>query len=412
MRIIILTKNIPFFVSSASANRLRSLFEGLHRKDVDMELWITDGYHSSSEKEEMGVKGTYKDIRYEYLATTLFDSLWKRRFHAYIGGSLNKLTLRKKLEQKLTKTDHIVWVPKDYNIWKIIHEIKKGNPSLKLFCEMSEFLDIHRYNKGNILQRRKGNQAQRFFEETFLFDLDGFALMTKTLMLHYQHFKGKLPKMIHLPMTVDLDRFNKDLPEMEGFKKPYVAFVGVMNDAKEGVNILIKAFKVLNNEFQDYNLYLVGPRNYDTPSHLEMIHNCGLEEKVEWKGAYDRDQIPAIVQNADLLVLPRPDSRQAQGGFPTKLGEYLATGNPVVATRVGELPDYLEDGESVFFAEPGSVDSFADAMQRALINPEEAKRIGANGRKVAKKHFNKDIQAKILYDFFQDLSDNKKNEHG
>ncbi len=64
------------------------------------------------------------------------------------------------------------------------------------------------------------------------------------------------------------------------------------------------------------------------------------------------------------LFFHGPDSKQAQGGFPTKLGEYLATGNPVCATTVGEIPDYLVDGESVYFAVPGSVDSFADAMLR------------------------------------------------
>ena len=130
-----------------------------------------------------------------------------------------------------------------------------------------------------------------------------------------------------------------------------------------------------------------------------MIGHLGLEQRVFWVGEYHRDTIPAILKNANLLVLPRPDSKQAQGGFPTKLGEYLATGNPVCATTVGEIPDYLVDGESVYFAESGSVGSLANAMQRALGNPEEKKRIGANGRKVAETHFNKDIQAKMLYDF-------------
>ena len=132
-----------------------------------------------------------------------------------------------------------------------------------------------------------------------------------------------------------------------------------------------------------------------------------LDNRVFYKGSVSRDEIPAIIMNAQLLVLPRPDSKQAQGGFPTKLGEYLATGNPVCATTVGEIPDYLVDGESVYFAEPGSVDSFADAMHRALRNPVLAKQVGVNGRKVAEECFNKDIQAKILYDFLLNLQNNE-----
>ncbi len=109
--------------------------------------------------------------------------------------------------------------------------------------------------------------------------------------------------------------------------------------------------------------------------------------------------------NAGLLVLPRPDSKQAQGGFPTKLGEYLATGKPVCVTRVGEIPEYLEDGKSVFMAKPGDTDSFAYAMERALSNPVLAKEVGKNGRKVAEKYFNMEKQAEKLYNFlFENIS--------
>jgi glycosyltransferase involved in cell wall biosynthesis len=61
----------------------------------------------------------------------------------------------------------------------------------------------------------------------------------------------------------------------------------------------------------------------------------------------------------------------------------LATGKPVCATTVGELPDYLTDNESVCFAQPGSLDSFADLKRRALSDPENAKRVGKNGKQVA-----------------------------
>ena len=115
----------------------------------------------------------------------------------------------------------------------------------------------------------------------------------------------------------------------------------------------------------------------------------------------NKDQIPLFICNAELLVLSRPDSHQAQGGFPTKLGEYLATGKPVCVTKVGEIPNYLEDNVSAFLAEPGDVDSFTDAMDRALSNPEKAREVGLAGRDVAKKEFNSEIQAKRLADFLK-----------
>ena len=272
---------------------------------------------------------------------------------------------------------------------------------------MSEFLDIHKYSKGNLFQRWKADRRQKYFEKKAFSKYDGIAVMTKTLFNHYTSFSQPHPRFLHLPMTVDLERFSSNFAPMKEFVKPYIAFVGVMNDAKDGVNILIEAFNKITHQFPQYKLFLIGPWQYDTPNHLKMILDFELSDRVFWMKEYPRHSIPAIIKNADLLVLPRPDSKQAQGGFPTKLGEYLATGNPVCATTVGEIPDYLNDGESVYFAEPGSVDSFADTMHRALSNPEKAKHVGANGRIVAETYFNKDIQAKILYDFLVNLTNDK-----
>ena len=82
----------------------------------------------------------------------------------------------------------------------------------------------------------------------------------------------------------------------------------------------------------------------------------------------------------------------------------MATGIPVCATTVGELPLYLEDNESVFFARPNSVESFKETMIRALQNYETAIEVGIKGKQTAEKHFNKDIQAELLYNFFKQLN--------
>ena len=49
---------------------------------------------------------------------------------------------------------------------------------------MTEFLDIHKYNKGNIFQNKAANSKLEYFENKYIQKLDGFILMTKTLMEH------------------------------------------------------------------------------------------------------------------------------------------------------------------------------------------------------------------------------------
>lgn len=410
LRIFIIIKFNPYFESSASANRLLTLIEGLNNLGAQVELLIYGGFQSNEEAEAWKIANKQKGIICKYIAPRLIQGYWKRRYYNYIGEKLREGSLLKLILKELDKKEGIVWTDSSHFGFRLAVYLKENLHKKKIFLEMSEYLDIHKYNKGNLLQKWLADKRQKYFERKAFFNYDGLALMTKTLYRHYDAFRKSCPKLMHLPMTVDLNRFNQEFEPVKGFVSPYIAFVGVMNDAKDGVNILIEAFSKIQLQFPDYKLYLVGHWNYDTPSHRQMIGNLGLEQKVFWLGEYKRDAIPAIIKNAELLVLPRPDSKQAQGGFPTKLGEYLATGNPVCATNVGEIPDYLVDGESVYFADPGSVDSFANAMHRALSNPEKAKMIGGNGRKVAETYFNKDIQAKILCDFLKENLQTNNNK--
>jgi glycosyltransferase involved in cell wall biosynthesis len=390
----------PFFTSSASANRWLTLIEGLKELNVDIKIIIIGGYQSKSEQQNFEKTTHLNGIEFKYLTSKIVEGLWQRRYYKYIGKHIQFIKTKHSIRKELSGYDGIVWSQNDLSLWKIITSIQ--NKSFKLICEMSEFLDIHHFNKGNTLHKRAGDAKQAYFEKTYINKLDGFVLMTKSLLAHYSIFHNH-PPLLHLPMTVDLDRFDKELPVPNNFEQPYIAFVGVMNNAKDGVNILIDAFFKIHTQFPEHKVYLVGGWNYDTPNHQKLIKAYSLQDKILWKGEFPRDEIPAIIKNAALLALPRPDSKQARGGFPTKLGEYLATGVPVCATTVGEIPDYLKDNESVYFAEPGSVESYSNAMIRALSDSVKANKIGQQGKRVAESSFNKNIQSKILHNFLKQL---------
>ena len=98
--------------------------------------------------------------------------------------------------------------------------------------------------------------------------------------------------------------------------------------------------------------------------------------------------MPQLLKNARVLALARPNNLQAQFGFPTKLGEYLLTGNIVVVTSVGDIPLYLKDRENALLAEPSNIEHFAEKMDWALSHPQECELLGARGKEVAIKHFN------------------------
>jgi glycosyltransferase involved in cell wall biosynthesis len=250
----------------------------------------------------------------------------------------------------------------------------------------------HRYTLiGNFIRRTTN---YRWF--------DDFLIMTKTLIEFYRPLAKKNARFMHLPMTVDLDRFPDSVHDLGHAHD--ITYCGDLSQDKDGVLTLIEAFALLKDEFPSVKLKLLGnskDKEYMNKL-INLLSELDLEEKVVLAGFVHPEDIPDRLIQSRLLVLSRPDSVQARGGFPTKLGEYLATGVPVAVTSVGEIPDYLTDGADAFIAEPGSVESFANAMRRALSDDARALRVGQAGREIAIAHFSHSAQGKLISSFLSD----------
>lgn len=393
MRILLLRQYNPFVENGASANRFRGLIEGLRRLGNVVDVAVVGGYIQRQEHNEK-MPGVF------YLSRADHYSYWMGRLNTYVFDRLNQTIIRRRFRKLDISSYDVIWLTNHAAVLRLFNSEQKRILCMS-FVELNEFNDIYKGKgaTGNILQRVVGQQSNDVFLET-IGKIDLFAVMTKNLLAHYQKMAKPSARFLHLPMTVDLNRFTqRSAAEIE---KPYIAFTGTFNNAKDGVDILIKAFGKIAANYPTLQLRLAGFWHYDVQVQEKIIQELGLTERVHYVGVLNREQIPPFLCHASLLALSRPDSHQAQGGFPTKLGEYLATGNPVCVTKVGEIPDYLEDNVSAFMAEPGSVASFADAMDRALRNPENARKIGLQGRAVAEKEFNAEIQSKKLQDFLQE----------
>lgn len=401
MKLVLLQHNNPFTTNSAYSTRIRALVEGLSKLDVNITIFITGGYNTKEEWTSYGRFGRIGDITYEYLLPIKNFSKIQRITNKYLFGTIYLFLIGLKLNKRLRGTSEaVIWPSDELAHLKAAIDVKEHN-KYYLFFEMVEFPDIHRFRKENFLNGKVSEKRLIFFEKTFLPKIDGIAFITKTLQYSFNSKVSPGTDILHLPMVVDLNRFDekcKRLPNRQ-LQMPYIAYVGSMSNMKDGIDILIESFSRISPVFPQLKLYLFGYWHYDSSEHLRMIKDYNLENSVLYVGGISSEEIPFVLKNATLLVLPRPDSHQSRGGFPTKLGEYLATGNPVCATKVGELPDYLVNGESVFFAEPGSVDSFTEVLLTALNDSSGAKRVGINGRKVAEKFFNSDIQVNNLFNF-------------
>jgi len=87
----------------------------------------------------------------------------------------------------------------------------------------------------------------------------------------------------------------------------------------------------------------------------QKVNQMGLSNYVVFKGSKSRNEIPEILAISSILVLTRVKTARSDGGFPTKLGEYLASGKPVILTNVGEINEYIIDRVNAFLVEPNNI---------------------------------------------------------
>ena len=101
--------------------------------------------------------------------------------------------------------------------------------------------------------------------------------------------------------------------------------------------------------------------------------------------------------------MTRVNTGFANAGFPYKLGEFLATGKPVIASRVSDVGTLLKDRSEVMLVRPGDSGDIVRAVESLIANPTEAVAIGTRGRAKARTLFDCRSQGQALLTFLQRL---------
>lgn len=174
------------------------------------------------------------------------------------------------------------------------------------------------------------------------------------------------------PDAVDKEKFSLDTTKQAARKKlglpadeHLVLYAGHLYDWK-GADTLAEAAKQLPG----YEFAFVGGRENDVARFSERY----VRENVRLLGYQPHSDIPLYLRAADVLVLPNSAKHEISRKYtsPMKLFEYMASGRPIVASDLPSIREVLDE-DTTFFAQPDNPSSFADAIQQAIEQPEEAR---------------------------------------
>ena len=174
---------------------------------------------------------------------------------------------------------------------------------------------------------------------------------------------------------------------------------------EEEIHNLLDMFILVQKELSDIQLHILGGGSSEKATrkliqkYQEYCSSSEAFSNITFHGRIPHSEVIQQYGTADAFVLPRPFRDYSRAGFPTKLGEYLATGKPVITTGTGDIQLYLSDLQSAYLVMDSSADSFAVKTIQAITDS-SARDIGLLGAKVAHEHFSIGASAKRIDSFF------------
>ena len=173
-----------------------------------------------------------------------------------------------------------------------------------------------------------------------------------------------------------------------------IGTVGRLTPVK-GIPYLLDAARILLRQGANVKVLVVGDGSIRQDL-LAQAGNLGVGERVVFLG--HREDTDVLLQALDIFVLP-----SLSEGIPMALLEAMAASRPIVASRVGGIPEIIEDGVEGYLVEPMDVNNLAERCRRLIESPDVARKMGEQGRKRVDSEFSATAMADRVVSVYKEV---------
>lgn len=247
----------------------------------------------------------------------------------------------------------------DLSSFDVVHVHHLGLGALRAACDPSRVPFVFTSHDGPALCGFRATAAKRAAAQFVMASADAVVGLTATEALFQQRaYRLKGAAHLVIPNGADSHRYFYKRTNRACDGEPWrLLYVGQLIDLK-GIDLLLLALAAVTH---DTELLLVFHTDPLRTRLQDLVFQLGLEHRVRFLGPREPAELAALYQEADLLVLP---SRAE--ALPTVLTEAMLCGMPIIATRVGGIPEQL--GPYGLLVDPGDAGQLAAAIDRVLSN--------------------------------------------
>ena len=246
------------------------------------------------------------------------------------------------------------------------------------------------FSEHNAYNRRRDHRLCRYSDRLSYLPYQKIVCVSADTRKHLLDWlPGLAPKAVTVYNGVPL-------PPLEASECRYdILLIGSLRSGAKGADLLLRAVARLGNELVPHGVAIAGAGRL-LPELVRLRDRLGLAGRVHFLG--NRSDIPDLLAESRLLAMP---SRWE--GLPMALLEAMAAAKPVVAARVGGIPEVISDGRNGRLVPPGNVDALAEAMRDLLTDADHAARLGRQARQDVQARFSIAAYSRQLQDLYDEL---------
>lgn len=219
----------------------------------------------------------------------------------------------------------------------------------------------------------------------------------------------KKSKIERIYNGIKIDKFNIDPQQFESDLRnefnilPNSIVLTCVGDARpeKGQIFLIKAFFKIVKEYPQSNLLLIGGKTGPCYNELkEWVKKLSLVSRVVFTEM--RSDIPQILHISDIAIVPPTMEVSLYS-----IMEAMASFKPVIASRIGGIPEVVVDGETGIMTAPCNIEALSEAIVYLISNPLAKEKMGRAGRRIVEEKFDIKRNVKQLLALYEQIMQNK-----
>ena len=372
---LVIVTGEPFPIGKAATNRILCYASKLaHTKRIAVYTW------AALYGVDYKIAGRYLGVDYYYMQK---PSKRPSKLNRLITLIIRYLKLYFFLIL-FSKSHSVLYVSRNVPMALLI-KLALSIKGVKMFREVSE---VPTYTK-NSLKKNLIMYSNKIY--------DGIIVISSSLGMLIGKFARKRAKFFELPILVYMDRFAA-FDSIEKKKKLFYCSGG--NVERDGLLDTLNGFLMFKKRTNDaeYTLEIATSLNLNDEYH-KQVHRIIISnsDTIIYKGSLPTTEIPKLLTESSILMMT-PHENYKSKGFPTKLGEYFASGTPVICSAIDDLKEQITP-DVVKFVEPNNVQDVCDAIIELVKDKEKATAIGLRGRDWVIKKYTMDSYVDSMIEF-------------